>query len=99
MRRFNAIQFNINEFGKSAVVYFPNGYGASIVSNKMSYGGKIHLFEIAVLLSNGKITYETTIVNDIGLHGVACGGVIGWLSPTGVEYILEKISNLPSRYN
>ena len=49
----------------SAVHKFTNGYGVSIVRNKMSYGGKDGLFELAVLDSAGEITYDTEITDDV----------------------------------
>jgi len=68
---------------------FDNGYGASVVCNDMSYGGKEGLFEIAVIKYNGKndrgkICYDTPITND----------VIGYLTKDEVESILKKIESL-----
>jgi len=67
-------------FGELA---FPNGYGASVVRHKYSYGGDEGLFEIAVLRS-GKIVYDTPITND----------VIGFCDPGVVDYYLNKIAAL-----
>lgn len=44
---------------------FNNGYGVSIIRNEMSYGGKDGLFELAVLDSDGEITYDTEITDDV----------------------------------
>ena len=62
---------------------FDNGYGASVIMNDISYGGKNGLYEIAVLHS-GYICYDTEITDD----------VIGHLTLTEVDGILEQISNL-----
>ena len=62
---------------------FDNGYGASVIMNEMSYGGKMGLYEIAVLHS-GLICYDTDITDD----------VLGFLTKSAVNDILEKISNL-----
>jgi hypothetical protein len=61
-----------------------NGYGASIVQTTYSYGGKDGLWELAVLDSDGQITYNTAITND----------VLGYLSEEEVNETLEKIKNL-----
>jgi hypothetical protein len=61
-----------------------NGYGASIIQTSYSYGGKQGLWELAVLDSNGEITYDTSITND----------VLGYLSEEEVNETLEKIKNL-----
>ena len=44
---------------------FENGYGASIVSHDVSYGGKQGLYEIAVLDSKGDLCYSTPITDDV----------------------------------
>lgn len=67
-----------------AEVTFPNGYGASIVRHKFSYGGNRGLFEIAVL-RDGEIVFDTPITND----------VIGWCDPDQVDDYLNKIRVLP----
>lgn len=71
--------------GKKCRVYFENGYGASIVSHSMSYGGKDGLYEIAVLNKEGEIVYDTPITND----------VIGYLTEDEVTEILNNIEKLP----
>jgi len=86
---FNKIEFMSIPFGKQAIIYFNNGYGASIVCSMFSYGGKKGQFELAVLLSDGSITYDTKITND----------VLGFLSENEVEEVLKSISKLPSRLN
>lgn len=64
---------------------FPNGYGASVISSRYSYGGKYGLYELAVLNSKGNLTYDTPITND----------VIGHLTGEQVEGLLLRIWNLP----
>lgn len=66
------------------IYHFPNGYGASVVCNHMSYGGNEGLFEVAVLHGN-EICYSTSITDD----------VVGNLDHEGVLEILRKIKNLP----
>jgi len=63
---------------------FPNGYGASVVSNEMTYGGKDGLFEVAVLDKDGEIAYNTPVTGD----------VIGWCDFADVADILNKIKAL-----
>ncbi len=63
---------------------FDNGYGASVVCGLGTYGSKDGLFEVAVLDSNGSITYNTPVAGD----------VIGWLDFAGVAEVLNKIKAL-----
>ena len=72
--------------GISAIVEFPNGWGASIIQNDVSYGGKSGLFEIAVLDSKGDINSQTDITDD----------VCGWCDEKDVDRILSAISKLDS---
>ena len=67
-------------------IQFENGYGASIVKHPYSYGGKDGLYEIAVIDSEGQITYDTPITND----------VIGYLSEDDVEKYVNDIKDLKS---
>lgn len=61
-----------------------NGYGASIVRTTYSYGSKDGLWELAILDSNGQITYDTPIMAD----------VMGYLTEEQVNETLIKIKNL-----
>jgi hypothetical protein len=65
---------------------FPNGYGASVVKNSFSYGGKEGFYELAVL-HNDELCYSTPITND----------VLGWLTPEKVCALLEDIKALPPK--
>jgi len=67
------------------IISFPNGYGASIVCNQLSYGGKRGLFEVAVL-KQGELCYSTPITGD----------VLGFLNFSDVVDILKQIEELPS---
>ena len=66
-------------------IMFENGFGASIVKHKYSYGGDKGLYEIAVLddIDGGPI-YYTSVTND----------VLGHLSESDVETHLNEIKNL-----
>lgn len=66
---------------------FPNGWGASIIRNAMSYGRESGAFELAVLDAAGHLTYDSGITDD----------VIGWLDTAGVEDLLRQIRALPSK--
>jgi len=65
-------------------IQFANGYGASVVSHKFSYGGSSGLYEIAVLNPNGELDYDTEVTND----------VIGWLNQDQVSSYLKQIEHL-----
>lgn len=75
--------------GVFSTINFPNGFGASIVCNDMSYGGKAGLFEVAVIDSKGNLTYDTDITDD----------VLGWLDEKDVERTLDAIRQLDSDGN
>jgi hypothetical protein len=87
MKTFNDLDFNPHPNGMGGVqarIPFPNGYGASVVCNPFSYGGREGLYEIAVLNSEGRITYGTPITDD----------VIGYLNENEVTDILKQIQSL-----
>lgn len=69
--------------GIQYIAKFKNGYGASIVKHKYSYGNTSGLWELAVL-KDDCITYKTPITND----------VIGYLTESEIQNILNKISIL-----
>jgi hypothetical protein len=89
MKKFEDLDFEeINEapfmVGKKARMMFDNGFGVSVVSHTFSYGGKDGKYELAVLDSNGELTYETPITND----------VMGYLESEEVTNIMKDIQNL-----
>ena len=89
MKKFEDLDFEeINEapfmVGKKARMMFDNGFGVSVVSHTFSYGGKDGKYELAVLNSNGELTYETPITND----------VMGYLESEEVTNIMKDIQNL-----
>ena len=84
--------------GEMYKIFFPNGYGASIVKFGLggmasspgggSYGQSQGLYELAVLSGNEKnwsLTYSTPITDD----------VIGYLSTDEVSETIDKIKELP----
>ena len=66
-------------------IMFENGFGASIVNHKYSYGGKDGLYELAVLDTNGELHYDNSVAN---------GDVLGYLSEDDVERYLSNIEDL-----
>ena len=63
---------------------FPNGYGASVVKHRGSYGYDKGLWELAVLDFDGSLCYTTEITND----------VIGHLNDPEVDRLLRRIEQL-----
>jgi hypothetical protein len=86
MKTFNDLQFtpHPNMNGVQARIQFENGYGASVVKGEYTYGGKDGLYELAVLDSNGDLTYETPVTDDVE----------GYLSEDDVTKLLEQIQSL-----
>ena len=87
---FQDLKFKTSDTPKGvfARVDFDNGFGASIICNDMSYGGKSGLYEIAVL-RGGDITSTTDITDDVA----------GWLDEKDVTRLLNAISKLDSDGN
>jgi len=87
MKTFKNIIFKSNpmgeEYGIVSRTQFDNGYEASVVKSKYTYGGDKGLYELAVF-KDGEICYDTPITND----------VIGYLRPEDVTDVMEKIQKL-----
>lgn len=78
-------QVSRSDWGNERYIFqFANGYGASVIRSRQSYGGPEGFYELA-FLKDGKINYKTPITND----------VVGWLDPDEVEELLDKIKALP----
>jgi hypothetical protein len=87
MKTFNDLEFkeHPNKMGGVvARIMFENGYGASIAQTPFSYGGDEGLYELAVLDSNGQLTYSTPVTDDVE----------GRLTEDDVTRLLEQIQNL-----
>lgn len=72
-----------------ARITFDNGYGASVIKSPFSYGGKIGLYELAILDGEGDVCYTTPITDD----------VIGYLREEDVSEAMIRIQNLPTIEN
>ena len=70
--------------GNQWLFKYDNGYGASIVQHSGSYGGEQGLYEIAVLDSNGEMSYTTPITDD----------VIGYADEVKLYETLDRIKSL-----
>jgi hypothetical protein len=81
---FDDIKFIEQLNGVRGRIMFDNGYGASVIRHNFSYGGKIGLYELAVLDKDGEPTYNTPITSD----------VVGNLTPEEVTNILIQIQDL-----
>ena len=86
MITFNDLEFkqDIQRGLNAARVMFDNGYGASVVVGPYTYGGEYGLYELAVLGSDGKLTYDTPVTGDVE----------GYLSEDDVTKLLEQIQKL-----
>ena len=62
------IESNKVHGGIQHVYDFPNGYGASVIRHKGSYGFKSGLWELAVLDSTGDLCYTTPVTDDVVGH-------------------------------
>lgn len=74
--------------GIQHLYFFKNGFGASVVSHRFSYGGDEGLWELAVIRHNDSggydLCYSTPITNDVE----------GWLTAEMVEEYLDRIERL-----
>jgi hypothetical protein len=87
MKTFKDLEFIPHSTGMGGVmsrIQFDNGYGASVVKTPYTYGGDRGLYELAVLDSEGELTYGTPVTDD----------VIGYLRPEDVTDVMEKIQQL-----
>jgi hypothetical protein len=87
VKTFKDLEFNPHPSGMGGVqarIQFDNGYGASVVKTPYTYGGDKGLYELAVLDSDGHLTYATPVTDD----------VIGYLRPEDVTDVLDKIQQL-----
>lgn len=88
---------NFKEFSSRPVnggiqyrVFFPNGYGCSIVRHGFSYGHEQGLWELAVITGDEKsfsLCYDTEITSD----------VLGFLFEEEVNDIVDKVEKLKNR--
>jgi len=88
MRTFKDLLFNTVDDRTNwirAFMKFDNGYSVSVVQGPHSYGGKVGLYELAVLDDAGEITYSTYITDD----------VLGFLKPEDVTKHMIEIQELP----
>ena len=87
MKAFKDLEFEPHAAGMGGVmsrIQFENGYGASVVCTPHTYGGDKGLYELAVLDSEGHLTYATSVTDD----------VIGYLRPEDVTDVMAKIQQL-----
>lgn len=78
------VETNEHYGGIQRVYKFPNGYGASVIRHKGSYGFAKGLWELAVLDDTGDLCYYTPITDD----------VIGHLTDEEVNLKLNEIRGL-----
>jgi hypothetical protein len=90
MKTFKDLEFKKHlafKGGVHALIFFPNGYGASVVNGDGSYTSNNTQYELAVLKGNKDdwgLNYDTHITDD----------VLGYLSSEDVTEIMKKIQSL-----
>ena len=92
MLEFKPHHVLINGDEKHAIIFFDNGYGASVITGRIFYTDEEHPYELAVLKKNEDgydICYDTPITNDI----------LGHLTAEDVDRILCDIKNLKEEKN
>ena len=85
MKTFSDLEFKTHPSGEGvqSLIYFDNGYGASVIRTPFSYGGDRGKYELAIY-QEGSICYDTHITND----------VIGYLTEDEVTDFLRQIQEL-----
>ncbi len=87
---FDDLKFGPRKSGLSgvqAIVFFSNGYGASVIKGLGSYGAGDDLYELGVLKTDEDgwdLCYDTEITDD----------VLGHLTPEDITSLLERIEAL-----
>lgn len=94
MKTFNDLQFKKRELlfeegitNEQALMFFPNGYGVSVLLGKKFYSNGIDTYELAVTTGNEEewgLCYSTPITND----------VLGYLTAEKVTEVMRKIQEL-----
>lgn len=87
MKTFKDLIFEPSEpilNGVQARIDFDNGYGASVIKNRISYGESAGLYELGVTKDN-QLHYDNPVAN---------GDIIGWLDEEEVSKLLIEIQNL-----
>ena len=87
MRDENVDKVFLTDDGIQKLYRFANGFGASVIRTKYSYGGEQGLWELAVTHYDGdthSLCYDTEITDD----------VIGNLTEADVDTLLQRIENL-----
>jgi hypothetical protein len=86
MKRFEDLVFEPHTAGIGWMTreHFDNGYGVSVIRTPHSYGGKMGLYELAVIDSDGDVVYDTPVA----------GGVIGYLREEDVTEGMKRIQLL-----
>ena len=86
MKTFSDLEFKPHPMGSGIIsrIKFDNGFGASVVKGPHTYGGKDGLYELAVLDSEGELTYSTPVTSDVE----------GYLTEEDVTILLKQIQNL-----
>ena len=86
MKTFSDLEFKHHPMGSGIIsrIKFDNGFGASVVKGPHTYGGKDGLYELAVLDSEGELTYSTPVTSDVE----------GYLTEEDVTILLKQIQNL-----
>ena len=85
MKTFDDLEFKKHHIaGTQAVMEFDNGYGVSVITGPIAYGGDHGLYELAVL-KGASLCYDTPVTDD----------VIGHLSPAEVSEKMAEVQTLP----
>jgi len=74
--------------GVQGKLFFPNGYGVSIIRTPHSYGGSDLKWELAILVGD-KNSY------DISYNSGLADDVVGWLDEKEILGYIAKIKELP----
>lgn len=87
------------EYKYDGVIYifkFENGYGASVIKDRYSYGSNEELWELAIISFNGAVELKPYCDEpyDIEYSTPISDDVMGWLSDLEVKKILREIQLL-----
>jgi hypothetical protein len=87
MKEFKDLEFKDLPDGSGIYsrTMFENGFGASVICHKYSYGGNDGLYELAVLDTDGYLHYDNSVAN---------GDVCGHLTEDDVTKLLKEIQLL-----
>lgn len=83
------VEFPEHPINKCMAVEFKNGLAASVITGPGTYGGKLGLYELAVIGLDGDVWEECPATE--------AGGISGWLNDEDLVALLAEVSEIDNQ--